>query len=99
MEKVETIEAGKGTRACQVRVGDEIEYHTLGGGVRVVDVTELHADIKNGWPGFEGIVVERTRPADLEVRVWGYADQITRVQGNPVNFKKRTMAWNETWGK
>lgn len=54
------------------KVGDTIEYVTFGGGVRRVTVTQREADVKNGYPGFDGIMADG-------MTVWGYDDQIERV--------------------
>lgn len=56
------------------KTGDIIEYTPFGGGTRRVEVTEMHADIKNGRAGFDGILVDSNRD-----EVWGYTDQVTRV--------------------
>ena len=63
-------------------VGDVIEYDVLSesGENRVVEITDKFENIKNGRPGFDGVVVE---PEDdnIEVgdRVWGYDDRVIRV--------------------
>jgi len=57
--------------------GDLIEYQTFGGGTRIVRVEAREEDIKNGSPGFDGIVVGGS--AEYGASVWGYDDQITRV--------------------
>lgn len=58
--------------------GDTIEYHTFGGDrLRRVVVEERFDDVKNGYPGFDGICIEGG--ADVGMSVWGYDDQIVRV--------------------
>lgn len=54
------------------KIGDIIVY-----GHRVVLVDEKDSDIKNGQPGFGGIVVEGP---DLGMSVWGYDSQIDSVR-------------------
>ncbi len=57
--------------------GDVIIYEPFGGGERMVLVTMRENDIKNGHPGFEGLILE-----NYEVNgdaAWGYDDQIIRV--------------------
>lgn len=61
--------------AEEVEVGDVIEYEAFGGTHRIVKVTEVEADIKNGKPGFSGIV---SNGADIGIPVWGYCYQIVR---------------------
>ena len=56
------------------RVGSIIEYKTFTGELRRVRVTEKVAKIKNGFDGFDAVVV-----GEPENTVWGYDDQITRV--------------------
>lgn len=55
-------------------VGDIISYKTFMDNVRMVVVTEKHADIKNGQRGFDGHMV-----GDPTDTVWGYDRQITAV--------------------
>ena len=54
-------------------VGDTIVYYTFGGLYRTVVVTYRDEDIKNGHPGFDGVMV------DTGEDVWGYDDQIVEV--------------------
>ena len=54
------------------RVGSTIKYRAFGGEVRTVVVESKEADIKNGRPGFDGMV----RPGEW---CWGYDDQIISV--------------------
>jgi hypothetical protein len=53
----------------EYQVGDTVEYTPMGGGSRIVVVTDKDDNIKNGRPGFEA----------LTEGVWGYDDQIVRV--------------------
>lgn len=53
-------------------IGDQIVYSPFGGGMRTVTVTDKEADIKNGRPGFDGVMADGTT-------VWGYDDQILFV--------------------
>ena len=56
------------------KVGDFLTYEPFGGGRRKVRVTEVCADVKNGRPGFAGVM------RDDETRgVWGYDSQILWV--------------------
>ena len=61
-------------------VGDLVTYSPFGVGTRTVRITERDVDIKNGYPGFSGVVTynvgDATKPGDL---AWGYDDQITAV--------------------
>lgn len=57
------------------KIGDTIVY-TSGGAVRFVLVDEKESDIKNGEPGFAGIVISGP---DTGMDVWGYDSQIERV--------------------
>lgn len=57
-------------------VGDEIVYRAFGGTARQVLVDDKDSDIKNGRPGFGGIV---TCGPDKGMDVWGYDDQIVEV--------------------
>ena len=61
-------------------VGDVVAQTPFGGGVRYVRVTSKDQNIKNGRPGFDGILVYRDgTPVESEYGVWGYDDQITEV--------------------
>lgn len=53
--------------------GDIIRYRTFGTDIRTVLVTDTHADIKKGRPGFDGLTVPGAEP------VWGYDSQIVEV--------------------
>lgn len=58
-------------------VGDTITYTTFGGHQsRTVRVTHKEDDIKNGRPGFDGVVI---LGPETDLEVWGYDDQITKV--------------------
>lgn len=63
------------------RVNDVIQYTTFTGGVRYVRITAWEDDVKNGRPGFDGIVVNGPEQG---VTVWGYADQIDRLYLRPI---------------
>jgi hypothetical protein len=54
--------------------GSIIEYRTWTGETRRILVTEKHKNVKNGYSGFDGCLVD-----DTSFLVWGYDDQITRV--------------------
>jgi hypothetical protein len=54
-------------------VGDTIEYSPFGGGTRQVIVKTKEDDVKNGQPGFDGVL------SDGSMAVWGYDHQITRI--------------------
>ena len=69
-------------------VGDVIEYSTFctksGQPGRRVQVTEKHADVKNGRPGFEGFNEFGT--------YWGYDYQIMRVVYRASQVKRADSA-------
>lgn len=58
-----------------ITVGTILHYIPFAGSVVRVQVTRVERNIKNGRPGFDGIV---TSDGSL---VWGYTDQITHVEG------------------
>ena len=85
------MEFHKNGRGHLVRVGDEVEYATFGGGIRVVTITDVLEDVKNGYPGFDGIILGggaqiRDEAGDRAIKetVWGYTDQIRKVNGEEV---------------
>ena len=50
--------------------------------LRVVRVQTKERDIKNGRPGFDGVVLHHVEEAIAQLDqnlVWGYDDQITRI--------------------
>ena len=51
------------------RIGEMIVYRVFGGEYRACRITEVCDDVKNGWPGFDGVTPEG-------MSVWGYDDQI-----------------------
>ena len=51
------------------RVGEIITYKLGSGSLRTVTVTHVSDDIKDGWPGFDGL----NSSGDS---FWGYDDQI-----------------------
>ena len=51
------------------RVGEIITYKLGSGSLRTVTVTHVSDDIKDGWPGFDGL----NSSGD---GFWGYDDQI-----------------------
>jgi hypothetical protein len=57
-------------------VGSIIQYRAFGGVFRIVRVTEKEADVKNGEPGFCGVVIEGD---ESDQDIWGYDSQITRI--------------------
>lgn len=63
-------------QSLDYKAGNLIEYAAFGGERRIVRVTVKEPDIKNGRPGFDG-VVESTR--GIGQSVWGYDSQITRI--------------------
>lgn len=73
------MEFYKNERYHRVKTGDTVEYATFGGGIRVVAVTHVLKDVKNGYPGFDGVIV-----GTEDETVWGYADQILKVNGEEV---------------
>jgi hypothetical protein len=64
------------------RVGSILAYQPFGGPVRRVRVDAAYSDIKNGRPGFDGELIDAPRPSDDPDAncVWGYDDQILRVE-------------------
>lgn len=62
-------------------VGSVIEYVTPTGRERRVKVAYKSPDIKNGFPGFDGNLIEDpdATPAPFLGSVWGFDSQITRV--------------------
>jgi hypothetical protein len=58
------------------KVGDEIVYETFLGNRRRVLVTDREDDIKNGRPGFDGVIRSGGEAGE---EVWGYDDQIISV--------------------
>lgn len=61
----------------QYNEGSVIVYVSFGGGRRTVKVESKEEDIKNGRPGFDGILIVNGK--ETEDGVWGYDDQIVRV--------------------
>lgn len=56
--------------------GDLVRYETFGDNTRLVEVTAVLDDVKNGEPGFDGIVVEGP---ETGMNVWGYSSQVLEV--------------------
>jgi len=56
--------------------GDTVVYEAFGGQRREVQVSERHADIKGGEPGFSGCQISNA----AQNSVWGYDRQIIEVQ-------------------
>jgi len=59
------------------KVGDTIAYTAFGGEQRIVLVTKVSDDIKNGRAGFCGM--QYNSVLELE-SVWGYSSQITSIK-------------------
>lgn len=62
--------------------GSIIVYRPFGGGRRTVLVECKESNIKNGRPGFDGVLCDREgKPIhdEHEGGVWGYDDQIISV--------------------
>ena len=58
------------------RIGSIIEYELRGDGtIRTVLVQDKDDDIKNGRPGFDGLLL----PENKGRQVWGYDYQITKI--------------------
>ena len=53
---------------------DVVTYRPFGGGSRVIRVVNKEEDIKNGFPGFDGVDLSG------EQTYWGYDSQIIKVQ-------------------
>ena len=62
------------------QVGSIIQYNSFSE-QRLVRVTAKESDIKNGEPGFDGVVVKYQDGVwvDTSRMVWGYDDQICGV--------------------
>lgn len=60
------------------KVGSILIYTCFGGGKRRVRVTEKDSNIKNGRPGFGGVVLNDGGEAGMGC--WGYDDQIDSVE-------------------
>lgn len=72
-------------------VGDIIEVETFGGKIRRVLVQYRERDIKDGQPGFEGLIVS-AGPGGGErgEAAWGYDDQVRRRVGRaPAGLERR----------
>jgi len=62
-------------------IGDMIVYSAFGGEKRTIIVDEKEEDIKNGRPGFGGIIISSSEPSDKTGQsVWGYDSQIIEVK-------------------
>ena len=64
------------------KAGDTVHYLDFAGTRRTVLVESVSDDIKNGRPGFEGVLLHTTSLADVRdgpEYVWGYESQITMV--------------------
>ena len=66
---VNTKQGRKVREMGRPKVGDHIQYKTNMGATRSVLVIAVYDDIKNGWPGFDGIDIRGHR-------YWGYDDQV-----------------------
>ena len=60
------------------KIGDTVRYETFTGSLRTVRVTAKLDDVKNGRPGFDGVLLGSSQDKGLN-EVWGYDDQIIRV--------------------
>ena len=58
------------------KVGDVIAYGSFNVGSRIITVTNVSPDIKNGRAGFDGVIVGKENQKDGFV--WGYSEQITK---------------------
>ena len=56
--------------ARRPRVGEMIVYTLFSGTARACRVTAVHNDVKNGYPGFDGVT-------SGGMLCWGYDDQTT----------------------
>jgi hypothetical protein len=61
--------------------GSIIVYQAFGGARRRVLVEEREDDVKNGRPGFSGVLITENgkNPSESDDGVWGYDDQIIQV--------------------
>jgi hypothetical protein len=64
------------------RPGDIVTYRAVAGGARRVRVTETSDDLKNGWPGFHGVVVSTSGKdtAAVGTECTGYDAQIEHTE-------------------
>lgn len=72
-----TYRVADSTFTGKYTAGSVIEYTPFGGGTRRVRVAGTDSDIKNGRPGFDGVLVNAGDVTGMEV--WGYDSQITRI--------------------
>jgi len=74
------MSAARITGAVDYAEGSVIEYVSFEGARRRVKVDIVDPAIKNGRPGFDGVIV-RSPAGDLRAGepVWGYDSQITEV--------------------
>jgi hypothetical protein len=70
------------TNTIEYWTGDLVIYRPFGGGTRRVKITAKYDDIKNGRPGFDGVLVDDAGAlgGNDALSVWGYDDQIVEVQ-------------------
>ena len=61
------------------KVGSIVTYNTWGDTPRQVTIDLRMNDIKNGEPGFDGTIVGSGKDGNAPYTVWGYDDQIVRV--------------------
>ena len=63
------------------KVGDLITYTIFGGGSRTIKVTSKEKDVKDGRPGFTGVIVSSSDKNDTRGNnVWGYDYQIKKTK-------------------
>jgi hypothetical protein len=77
-------------------VGDIIEVETIGGKIRRVLVQYREDDIKDGQPGFEGLIVS-AGPGGGErgAAAWGYDDRVLRRVGRAPAGLERSLEKGE----
>lgn len=63
----------------RTKPGDVVVYEAFGGVRREIVVEQAEQDVKNGYPGFDGHMVN-----DPGSTVWGYDDQIVSINGRRV---------------
>lgn len=57
-----------------IKEGDIVRDSPFGGGERIVRITRVYADVKNGRPGYDGAIV-----GIEDGDVWAYNSQIIAI--------------------
>jgi len=67
------------TETVKYKLGDIIEYISMGGERRIVKIVNTEKNIKKGYPGFDGDEVDPKTFKPTGETYWGYDDQILKV--------------------